>query len=47
MQRLVKARLSYERLKQVLSMPPEVGAKITAGEFEQRASKFLKEMGPR
>jgi hypothetical protein len=47
MQRLVKARLSYERLKQVLSMTPEMGAKITAEEFERRASAFLKGLEPR
>jgi hypothetical protein len=46
MKRLVNARLSYERLKQVLSMPPDVGAKITAAEFERRASAFLKGLEP-
>ena len=41
MRRLVDARLSYERVKALLEIPPAVGAKITAEEFEQRASAFL------
>ena len=42
MKRLVDARLSYERVKELLEIPPAVGAKIKAEEFEQRASAFLK-----
>jgi hypothetical protein len=43
MQRLVKTRLTYEKLKKILSIPPEVGAKITMGEYERRASGYLKD----
>ena len=42
MKRLVDARLSYERVKDLLEIPSAVGAKIKAEEFEQRASAFLK-----
>jgi hypothetical protein len=42
MKRLVAARLSYEKVKEILAMPPAVGAKIRADQFERRASAFLR-----
>jgi hypothetical protein len=43
MRQLVEARLTYARLKEVLQIPPDVGAKITSSEFERRAEAFLKQ----
>ena len=43
MKQLVAARLSYEHLKTLLAMPPEVGSKISSRQFEERARKFLQE----
>jgi hypothetical protein len=43
MKHLVAARLSYEKLKSLLEMPPEVGSKISAKQFEQRASAYLED----
>ena len=45
MKQLVAARLSYEDLKTLLAMPPEVGSKISSRQFEERARKFLQEPG--
>jgi len=45
LKRLVAARLSYDRVKEILEIPPAVGAKIKAEEFERRAAAFLKRAG--
>jgi hypothetical protein len=45
MKKLVEAHLSYEQVKKLLEIPPAVGAKITADEFTQRTSVYLKRAG--
>jgi hypothetical protein len=47
MRQLVAARLSYEKVKEILAMPPAVGAKIRADQFERRASAFLRKSSGR
>ena len=50
MRQLVDARLTYEQVKELLKIPPAVGAKITATEFAERAASFLnksRKPGPR
>jgi hypothetical protein len=42
MKQLVETGLSYQKLKEVLEMPSDVGAKMSAEAFEQRASAYLK-----
>ena len=47
---LVDARLTYEQVKDILKMPPAVGAKITAKQFEERTAAYWKaarKPGPR
>jgi len=50
MKQLVDARLTYEQVKDILKIPPAVGAKITAKQFEERTAAFWKgsrKPGPR
>jgi hypothetical protein len=50
MKQLVDTRLTYEQVKDVLKIPPAVGAKITAKQFEERTAAYLKmarKPGPR
>jgi hypothetical protein len=42
MKQLVATGLSYQKLKDTLKMPADVGAKMSAGMFEQRTSAYLK-----
>ena len=42
MKRMVDAGLSYEEVKQAINLSPEVGAKISATEFERRARAYLR-----
>jgi len=42
MKQLVDARLTYEQVKEILKIPPAVGAKITAKQFEERTAAFWK-----
>jgi hypothetical protein len=43
--KLVAAGLSYQQVKDLLELPPAVGAKITAEEFSKRTSAYLKKAG--
>jgi hypothetical protein len=45
MKQLVKARLTYARVKELLEIPPAIGAKITSAEFEVRTAAFLNRSG--
>ena len=45
MKRLVAARLSYPRVKDLLEIPTAIGAKITGREFEQRTTRYLRDTG--
>ena len=50
MKKLVAARLTYDQVKEILKIPPAVGAKITAKEFAERTAAYWKESrkpGPR
>jgi hypothetical protein len=44
MKQLVATGLSYQKLKGALEMPADVGAKMSAKAFEQRASAYLKNL---
>ena len=44
MKQLVATGLSYQKLKDTLEMPSDVGAKMRAETFEQRASAYLKNL---
>jgi hypothetical protein len=44
MKQLVATGLSYQKLKDVLEMPADVGAKMSAELFKQRASAYLRNM---
>ena len=44
MKQLVATGLSYQKLKDALEMPSDVGAKMSAETFEQRASAYLKNL---
>jgi hypothetical protein len=45
MKQLVGVRLSYARVKDLLEIPPAVGAKITSAEFEARTAALLNAAG--
>jgi hypothetical protein len=45
--KLVAARLTYQQVKDLLELPPAVGAKITAVQFSERTSAYLKRAGER
>jgi len=50
MKQLVDARLTYDQVKDILKIPPEVGAKITGKQFEERTAAYWKasrKPGPR
>jgi hypothetical protein len=40
MKKLVEADLSYDDVKRLVKIPTTWGAKITGGQFRERASKF-------
>jgi hypothetical protein len=44
MKQLVATGLSYQKLKDALEMPADVGAKMSAEAFEQRASAYLRNL---
>ncbi len=41
MKQLVDAHLTYDQVKNILEIPPAVGAKITAKQFEERTAAYL------
>jgi len=45
MKQLVDSRLTYDQVKNILKIPPAVGAKITAKEFEERTAAYWKASG--
>jgi hypothetical protein len=45
MKKLVDAGLSYQQVKDILEIPPALGAKISGEQFEQRAAAYLKRAG--
>ena len=45
MKKLVDSRLTYDQVKNILKIPPAVGAKITAKEFEERTAAYWKVSG--
>ncbi len=42
MKELVDTRLTYDQVKDILQIPPAVGAKITAKQFEERTAAYWK-----
>ncbi len=42
LKKLVEAGLSYDEVKRVVKIPTTWGAKVTGGQFRERASKALK-----
>jgi hypothetical protein len=44
MKQLVATGISYQKLKDALEMPPDVGAKMSAETFERRATAYLKNL---
>ena len=50
MKKLVDSRLTYDQVKNILKIPPAVGAKITAKQFAERTAAYWKasrKPGPR
>ena len=45
MKQLVATRLTYDQVKDILEIPPAVGAKITAKQFEERTAAYWKASG--
>ncbi len=45
MKKLVDSRLTYDQVKNILEIPPAVGAKITAKQFEERTAAYWKASG--
>ena len=45
MKELVDTRLSYDQVKDILKIPPAIGAKITAKQFEERTAAYWKALG--
>ncbi len=45
MKQLVDTRLTYDQVKNILKIPPAVGAKITAKQFEERTAAYWKASG--
>jgi len=45
MKKLVDSRLTYDQVKNILKIPPAVGAKITAKQFEERTAAYWKASG--
>ena len=45
MKQLVDTRLTYDQVKDILKIPPAVGAKITAKQFEERTAAYWKASG--
>ena len=41
MKKLVDTHLTYDQVKNILKIPPTVGAKITAKQFEERTAAYL------
>ena len=45
MKQLVDAHLTYDQVKNILEIPPAIGAKITAKQFEERTAAYWKASG--